>query len=68
MGAADAKGSGQMGEGASAYELVMAQEEQIDFIKDEMVAGTLTLEAAQPAKKPTQQQTLAEVRRRLDLT
>ena len=55
-----------MGEGAGAYELVMAQEEQITFIKDEMVAGTLTLDGGGPkAAKPTVQQTLAEVRKSL---
>ena len=68
VGAQDQRGGGQMGEDAhaAAYELVMAQEEQIDFIQDEMVAGTLTLDAdAGAKKKPTQQQALAEVRHSL---
>ena len=68
VGSADARSAGgQMGEGAGAYELVMAAEEQIEFIQDELVAGTLTLDAdAQKAlKKPTQQQALAEVRKTL---
>ncbi len=70
VGAADKRAAGgQMGDGvdAQAYELVMAQEEQIDFIRDEMVAGTLTVDEASQGKpkKPSTQQTLAEVRKTL---
>jgi pre-mRNA-splicing factor ATP-dependent RNA helicase DHX16 len=66
VGAADKKAAGgQMGEGAAAYELVMAAEEQIDFIKDEIRDGTLTLEQSAPPKPPTQQQKLADVRKTL---
>ena len=36
-----------MGEGANQeYELVMAQEEQIEFISDEMLAGNLSGQAS----------------------
>eukprot|EP00308_Calcidiscus_leptoporus_P000324 CAMPEP_0119379980 /NCGR_PEP_ID=MMETSP1334-20130426/54975_1 /TAXON_ID=127549 /ORGANISM="Calcidiscus leptoporus, Strain RCC1130" /LENGTH=1061 /DNA_ID=CAMNT_0007399645 /DNA_START=58 /DNA_END=3243 /DNA_ORIENTATION=+ len=61
VGAADAKGSGQIGSGASAYELVMAQEEQIDFIQDELVAGNIdesgkATAAAKVSKKASMKQ------------
>ena len=46
MGASDAKGSGQIGAGAGAYELVMATEEQIDFIQDELVSGNIDARVA----------------------
>lgn len=66
VGAADKRGDGQMGEGAGDYDLVMAQEEQIEFISDELIAGTIGGEGgAEPPKKPTTQQTLAEVRKTL---
>ena len=43
-GAADKRSTGQMGEGTQDYELVMAQEEQIEFISDELIAGTLQVD------------------------
>jgi len=65
VGAADARGSGQIGGGAAAdYELVVAAEEQIEFISDEIVAGNLTTAETKP-KKPSQKESLAEVRKSL---
>lgn len=65
VGAADRK-AGQMGEGSRQdYELVMATDEQIEFIADEIIAGNLGEADAAPAKKPSQKETLAEVRRSL---
>jgi pre-mRNA-splicing factor ATP-dependent RNA helicase DHX16 len=72
VGAADTKAAagGQIGEDAKAYELVMAQEEQIEFISDELISGTLGDAATgggggADEKKPTAAQTLAEVRKTL---
>eukprot|EP00962_Isochrysis_galbana_P016388 scaffold4687_cov117-Isochrysis_galbana.AAC.8 len=65
VGATDRR-AGQMGEGSRQdYELVMATDEQIEFIADEIIAGNLGEADAAPAKKPSQKETLAEVRRSL---
>jgi pre-mRNA-splicing factor ATP-dependent RNA helicase DHX16 len=66
VGAADRR-AGQMGEGSRQdYEMVMATDEQIEFIADEIIAGNLGENDAAPVKKKTsKKETLAEVRRSL---
>ena len=71
VGAADKKRSGgQIGiedeAAAAAYDLVMAAEEQIEFISTEMVAGNIAEDgtAAKVEKKDTKM-TLADVRKSL---
>jgi|TARA_B100000524_G_scaffold1577_2_gene970 pre-mRNA-splicing factor ATP-dependent RNA helicase DHX16 len=61
--ATKAGASTQMGANKE-YELVVATEEQIEFISDEIVAGNLMEEKEKPRKKSTQE-TLAEVRKSL---
>ena len=69
VGAGDSRGRSQMGEGANQeYELVMAQEEQIEFISDEMLAGNLSGQASgepPPSAKASKSMELAEVRKSL---
>ena len=65
VGAADRKNKGQIGT-EREYELVMATEEQIEFISDEIQTGNLAPDGAdKPKERPTQKQTLAEVRKSL---
>ena len=65
VGALDRRGkTTQIGEGAKDYELVMAQEEQIEFVSEELMSGNINVDGAPPpVKKPSQKETLAEVRR-----
>ena len=67
VGALDRRGkTTQIGEGAKDYELVMAQEEQIEFVSEELMSGNINVDGAPPpVKKPSQKETLAEVRRKL---
>ena len=64
VGAADRRGAGQIGEGASQeYDLVMASDEQIEFISDEMIAGNLNQDGkGTPPVKLDPKLKLAEVR------
>ena len=61
---ASSGGSAQIG-GAAEYELVMAQEEQIEFISDELLAGTLVTDQAALKPVVTEQMKLADVRKTL---
>ena len=65
VGAQDRKGKTQIGGVREEdYGLVMATDEQIEFISDEIVSGNLQAEESKVAA-PTVKQTLAEVRKSL---
>ena len=49
VGAADRRGGGQIGADAREYEMVMATEEQIDFVSDELIAGNLSVDGTAAA-------------------